>query len=247
MSTEPPGRRGAAVPGAAQGGAEAEVEAEEGALPRQFFCPITCQPMVDPVVCSDGFTYERSAIAAWLQRKAVSPMTRQRVSPRLHPNHALRQMIEEARPGSTAPTATLQPAVCVLPGGGLQEADECAAVAGCRRLRALLDGAAKLRWRCDLLWWLLLRHAAAKLGLPARAGSRRCTAEAGRCCERLRQRLAASNLGAAATPFIYTAAHWAGILTLHTYARISLPALLRSASAGCRVAAKCVRTLLAFH
>lgn len=29
------------------------------AVPPEFFCPITCQMLVDPVVCTDGFTYER--------------------------------------------------------------------------------------------------------------------------------------------------------------------------------------------
>jgi E3 ubiquitin-protein ligase RGLG len=31
--------------------------------------------MVDPVIASDGFTYERAAIEAWLARRATSPMT----------------------------------------------------------------------------------------------------------------------------------------------------------------------------
>jgi hypothetical protein len=31
--------------------------------------------MRDPVIATDGFTYERSAIAAWLARSATSPMT----------------------------------------------------------------------------------------------------------------------------------------------------------------------------
>lgn len=30
---------------------------------------------MDPVIASDGFTYERSAIEGWLARKNTSPMT----------------------------------------------------------------------------------------------------------------------------------------------------------------------------
>jgi hypothetical protein len=32
---------------------------DTSALPSEFFCPITCQMFEDPVVCTDGFTYER--------------------------------------------------------------------------------------------------------------------------------------------------------------------------------------------
>ena len=41
-------------------------------------CPITGQPMKDPVQGNDGHTYERSAITKWLtEKKALSPMTNQ--------------------------------------------------------------------------------------------------------------------------------------------------------------------------
>lgn len=33
--------------------------------------------MTDPVVAADGHTYERAAIAAWLQRHNTSPVTKQ--------------------------------------------------------------------------------------------------------------------------------------------------------------------------
>ena len=39
-------------------------------------CPITQDIMTDPVLCSDGQTYERSAILAALRVKAESPITR---------------------------------------------------------------------------------------------------------------------------------------------------------------------------
>ena len=41
-------------------------------------CPITGQPMKDPVQGNDGHTYERDAITKWLtEKKALSPMTNQ--------------------------------------------------------------------------------------------------------------------------------------------------------------------------
>lgn len=39
-------------------------------------CPITCERMVDPVIASDGFTYERAAIEKWFaEGRKTSPMT----------------------------------------------------------------------------------------------------------------------------------------------------------------------------
>ena len=36
-------------------------------LPRSIMCPITNMPMCDPVMTSDGFSYERAAIQRWLR------------------------------------------------------------------------------------------------------------------------------------------------------------------------------------
>ena len=50
-------------------------------IPDAFFCPITADYMTDPVVTSDGQTYERAAIERWLDRQrarqlpATSPLT----------------------------------------------------------------------------------------------------------------------------------------------------------------------------
>jgi len=33
--------------------------------PPEFYCPITHEVMVDPVVAQDGHTYERQAIEEW--------------------------------------------------------------------------------------------------------------------------------------------------------------------------------------
>jgi len=45
-------------------------------IPHEFLCPITHEIMHDPVLSSDGFTYERAAINEWfLSGKFSSPMT----------------------------------------------------------------------------------------------------------------------------------------------------------------------------
>ena len=52
--------------------------------------------MKDPVICSDGHTYERSAIEKWLSTENHSPMTRQIITNKsLIPNIALRNIIQE--------------------------------------------------------------------------------------------------------------------------------------------------------
>jgi hypothetical protein len=44
--------------------------------PDEFCCPITFVLMTDPVLCSDGFTYERQAIEEWMINNPTSPLTR---------------------------------------------------------------------------------------------------------------------------------------------------------------------------
>jgi hypothetical protein len=48
---------------------------EKRALPGMPCCPITGVPMTDPVVASDGHTYERNAIWRWMQTSNKSPLT----------------------------------------------------------------------------------------------------------------------------------------------------------------------------
>ena len=69
--------------------------------PNEFLCPITQDVMIDPVVASDGHSYERSAIQAILDRGALdggpslSPLTREELEPSLVPNINLRKRIRE--------------------------------------------------------------------------------------------------------------------------------------------------------
>jgi len=67
-----------------------------GGLARIFTCPISQDIMENPVICSDGQTYERSAIQPWFDRgNNTSPITNVPLANRnLIPNIALRQAIE---------------------------------------------------------------------------------------------------------------------------------------------------------
>jgi hypothetical protein len=57
-------------------------------------CPITQEVLVDPVVCADGHTYERAAIAEWFATgKLSSPTTNELLASQLMlPNHAVRRL-----------------------------------------------------------------------------------------------------------------------------------------------------------
>lgn len=51
-------------------------EEDNLAMPEELYCPITHELMRDPVVASDGYSYEAEAISKWLSSgKDTSPMT----------------------------------------------------------------------------------------------------------------------------------------------------------------------------
>ncbi|KAL3162656.1 Ankyrin repeat and SOCS box protein 16 [Trebouxia sp. C0009 RCD-2024] len=64
---------------------------------QSFTCPITHAVMWDPVVASDGYTYERAAIEEWLLRRpegqALSPMTQVPMTRMVMPNIAVANLI----------------------------------------------------------------------------------------------------------------------------------------------------------
>ena len=63
--------------------------------PHAFICSITDEVMEDPVMCTDGHTYERRAIEEWLAMRSTSPNTGAELRDKaLVPNVALKQMIE---------------------------------------------------------------------------------------------------------------------------------------------------------
>ena len=64
-------------------------------VPYEFECPITRDIMKDPVVGSDGHTYDRHAIEEWLLRDGKSPVTRSYMAAGgLVTNYALKSQIE---------------------------------------------------------------------------------------------------------------------------------------------------------
>ena len=63
--------------------------------PKEFQCPITKDLMTDPVVLTDGFSYERKAIVEWMKRRSISPMTGAEVADSMVPNTVLRVLIGE--------------------------------------------------------------------------------------------------------------------------------------------------------
>ena len=90
-----------------------------GGVPHSFcLCPITLEPMTDPVVAADGHTYEQAALTRWLRCSNLSPATGATLSHRvIVKNHALRNAIQEA---GMVPPSTTSP----WPAGALEVARE---------------------------------------------------------------------------------------------------------------------------
>ena len=64
-------------------------------IPNEFLCPITLEIMTDPVICEDGYSYEKKSIYDWLERSVSSPMTREPISKdRIQPNESLKKAID---------------------------------------------------------------------------------------------------------------------------------------------------------
>ncbi|KAM7424363.1 hypothetical protein PAMA_000622 [Pampus argenteus] len=64
-------------------------------IPDEFLCPITRELMREPVIAADGYSYERGAIASWINTKnRTSPMTNlPLLTTLLTPNHTLKMAI----------------------------------------------------------------------------------------------------------------------------------------------------------
>merc|ERR1719444_677799 len=64
--------------------------------PPSFYCPISRECMHDPVVLTDGHSYERRHIEEWLQMHSTSPISGLQLQLKdVTPNHALRNAIQE--------------------------------------------------------------------------------------------------------------------------------------------------------
>jgi hypothetical protein len=62
----------------------------------EYKCPITLCIMKDPVVLSDGHSYERKDLEKWLEKNSTSPKTNEKlVVKTFFPNHALAMLISK--------------------------------------------------------------------------------------------------------------------------------------------------------
>ena len=85
------------------------------ATPSEIVCPLTNQVFVDPVIASDGHTYERAAIANHVSRGQLSPFDGSALEDRFFPNVMIKQKASEwtaqlSGRGAIAATSPPQPA-----------------------------------------------------------------------------------------------------------------------------------------
>jgi hypothetical protein len=67
----------------------------KGEIPDNLICPITSDIFVDPVMTSDGHTYERMAIEAWFEKHHSSPQTNLVLpNKNLIPNFVIKQLVK---------------------------------------------------------------------------------------------------------------------------------------------------------
>ena len=64
---------------------------------QNMICPITKRQFVDPVIASDGQTYERSALIDWLQQCRYSPKTGEMLSDVFTDNTAMKKLVASSR------------------------------------------------------------------------------------------------------------------------------------------------------
>ena len=166
-------------------------------MPPEFVCPITQERMADPVVASDGHSYERSAIVHVIfHSSGLSPLTRERLRPELFPNVALRKRICEhegemadalqrladllgGKPHAEAQgehplpshTPPLPPPRRAAGDAEMEAAEEDAAVAAVHASRAVEHGASASSSSSSLPPPAVLAAAAARPGSSASAAS----------------------------------------------------------------------------
>lgn len=65
---------------------------------RNLFCPISQELMYNPVVASDGHTYERRHIEQWFKRgNKTSPLTNDKISTALYPSQIVKSQLRSIR------------------------------------------------------------------------------------------------------------------------------------------------------
>ncbi|XP_078259965.1 WD repeat, SAM and U-box domain-containing protein 1 isoform X2 [Rhinoraja longicauda] len=75
---------------------KSKIESTCVGIPDEFLCPIARDIMTDPVIASDGYSYEREAIENWINtKKRTSPMTNTPLeSTLIIPNRTLKMAID---------------------------------------------------------------------------------------------------------------------------------------------------------
>ena len=71
------------------------IRCDSSLYPPSMICPICYEVFKDPVICEDGFSYERQPVTRWLLAHCKSPMTGSPMGGRILPNHTLRLAIDE--------------------------------------------------------------------------------------------------------------------------------------------------------
>lgn len=106
-------------------GEEDENDEREEAAPNDLKCPITRSLMKHPVRASDGFVYEKEAIARWFEKHVTSPMTNATMPTSVIPCMATTEKIRCFKAAYRAAKATH----AASPAG----AEVAAAASGCKK------------------------------------------------------------------------------------------------------------------
>ena len=65
-------------------------------IPQDFECPISLEPMKEPVVASDGHCYEKKYIKQWTEKNDTSPMTGEKLQHKFfYDNISLKKIINQ--------------------------------------------------------------------------------------------------------------------------------------------------------
>ncbi len=87
-------------------------------IPDHFICPISLEIMEDPVVCSDGNTYERREIMRWLVTHDTSPKTNMILANKnLITNYAIKSGVAKflaGKPDARIKSRAMKVRICTL-------------------------------------------------------------------------------------------------------------------------------------
>jgi hypothetical protein len=94
--------------------------------PNEFMCPISHEIMTNPVICADGYTYDRIQIETWFLTSNKSPMTNIVIDKTLVPNRALKETIERytINPISNPPVVLVPSPKCILTYKAIMESND---------------------------------------------------------------------------------------------------------------------------